>query len=483
MHKVGAKSDGEGQRLLHGRYRLGRLLGQGGMAKVYKAHDEFLGRDVAVKMFRSHTVAANDLRRQKSEITVLAGLNHHSLVTLLDVAVDKTVPREPRIFFVLELVEGIDLKERLAAGPLSARHVAQIGCDLAEGLEFVHNRGIVHRDIKPANILMVKYHDGDKAARAKLTDFGIAMRPGATHITAENAVTGSVAYLSPEQALGEPMGTSSDIYSFGLVLLECFTGVMEYPGAAVVSAVARLIRPPHIPASLSPGWHEILSAMTARDPGDRPSASDLVKALRQRVSAESGKHAVRLTAPSFGRALRAAAAPAERSVLDASDARAERARLEAVRRYDLLDTPPDRIFDRITAMAARVFGVAVATVSVVDSDRVWFKSRHGLEVQQVARVEGLCASAILHDAPWIVQDARADPRALANPLVAGETGMQFYAGVPLTTHDGFNLGALSVMDRSPRTVTADEISTLTDLAAMVMRELDLRRSGQRLARA
>ena len=448
---MGEQSGNEVRGLLHGRYRLLKLLGQGGMAKVFQAHDEFLGRDVAVKVFRSNAVADNDLRRQKDEINVLAGLNHHSLVTLLDAAVDKTVPREPRIFFVMELIEGTDLRERIkTGGPVSPRHVAQIALDIAEGLEFVHNRGIVHRDIKPANILMVDYDDNQAVARARLTDFGIAMRAESTHTSAENAVTGSVVYISPEQALGEPMGPPTDIYSLGLVLLECFTQATEYPGAAVPSAVARLIRRPNVAAVSSLEWREILAAMTARDPSARPDAGELVKAFRQMVSAETGRHAGPMDAPN------------------------EAGRMEAVLRYDLLDTPPDGTFDRITAVAARVFGVPFAIVSVVDTDRIWFKSRHGVDVEQLGRDPGLCASAILHDEPWIVEDARADPRALANPLVAGDFGMQFYAGVPLTTRDGFNLGTLCVMDVKPRTVTADEIATLEDLAAMVMRELDLR---------
>jgi GAF domain-containing protein len=97
----------------------------------------------------------------------------------------------------------------------------------------------------------------------------------------------------------------------------------------------------------------------------------------------------------------------------------EAQRLAAVRRYDILDTPPDGAFDRITAIAARLLNVPIAIVSIVDHDRIWFKSRHGVDVPQVDRDPGLCASCILQDSPWIVSDAKADVRALANPLVAG----------------------------------------------------------------
>jgi len=151
-------------------------------------------------------------------------------------------------------------------------------------------------------------------------------------------------------------------------------------------------------------------------------------------------------------------------------------RIAAVHRYDVLDTPPDGTFDRITALAARVLRVPIAIVSIVDTDRIWFKSHHGLDVDQIERGPGLCAPAILHNEPWVVTDAALDPRTLANPLVAGEFGLRFYAGVPLTTHDGHNLGTLCVLDRESRAVTDEELATLTDLAALVMDELEVRRA-------
>jgi sigma-B regulation protein RsbU (phosphoserine phosphatase) len=149
-------------------------------------------------------------------------------------------------------------------------------------------------------------------------------------------------------------------------------------------------------------------------------------------------------------------------------------RMAAVRRYDVLDTPPDGAFDRITALAARHFDVPIAIVSIVDTDRVWFKSRHGVDVDEIGRDPGLCASAILQDRPWVVEDAAQDPRTLANPLVAGDFGLRFYAGVPLTTRDGHNLGTLCVLDREPRHLSGAQTDTLADLAGIVMDELELR---------
>jgi hypothetical protein len=153
----------------------------------------------------------------------------------------------------------------------------------------------------------------------------------------------------------------------------------------------------------------------------------------------------------------------------------EAQRMAAVRRYDVLDTPPEDALDRIAALAATLFDVPLAVVSIVDTDRVWFKARHGLALVQVDRGSSLCAAAILGDGPHVVPDAFLDPFASANPLVAGEFGLRFYAGVPLTTHDGYKLGTLCVMDTRPRTVTEYEIRVLAQLAAVVVAELEVRR--------
>jgi two-component sensor histidine kinase len=157
----------------------------------------------------------------------------------------------------------------------------------------------------------------------------------------------------------------------------------------------------------------------------------------------------------------------------------EALRLAALRRYDILDTPPDGSFDRIVAIAADLFSVPIAIVSLVDEDRIWFKSHHGLDVDQIDRSPGLCASAILRSDPRILPDARADMHALANPLVAGEFGLRFYVGVPLRTHDGFNLGTLCVIDRHPRHAPERQIAQLKDLASIVMDQMELRLSARR----
>jgi sigma-B regulation protein RsbU (phosphoserine phosphatase) len=152
----------------------------------------------------------------------------------------------------------------------------------------------------------------------------------------------------------------------------------------------------------------------------------------------------------------------------------ERERLDAVRRYAILDTPPDGAFDRICSIAARFFDVPFASVTIVDEERIWFKACLGLDAVEIPRVPGLCASAVLHDEPYVITDGLSDPRAAGNPLVHGELGVRFYAAAPIVTGDGHSLGTLNVIDTTPREITEREIQTLQDLAAVVMDELELR---------
>jgi two-component sensor histidine kinase len=156
----------------------------------------------------------------------------------------------------------------------------------------------------------------------------------------------------------------------------------------------------------------------------------------------------------------------------------EHKRINVLRRYDILDSPPDGSFDRITALAANLFDVPIAIISLVDTDRIWFKSHHGLEVEEIGRDLGLCASCIMQNTPWVLTDAKTDVRSLSNPLVAGEFGLRFYVGIPLQTHDGYNLGTLCVIDKNPREVTEREKSQLADLASVVMDEIELRLSAR-----
>jgi diguanylate cyclase (GGDEF)-like protein len=161
----------------------------------------------------------------------------------------------------------------------------------------------------------------------------------------------------------------------------------------------------------------------------------------------------------------------------------ETERLAAIRRYEILDTPADGTFDRLTVLAARLFSVPIAIVSLVDHDRIWFKSHYGLDVQQIGRDPGLCASAILQNEVYTVLDAKTDPRTLANPLVAAEFGLRFYAAAPLITRDGCNLGTLCIMDFKPSSISESEKETLKDLASIVMDEMELRLASRKMIQA
>ncbi|WP_240974579.1 serine/threonine-protein kinase [Crystallibacter degradans] len=263
---------------LGGRYKLQELIGRGGSAAVYRAVDDVLGRFVAVKVFRPDVSDEGELRRQEAEVQLLSTFNHPGLVAVYDAGREDSSSDGTRSFVVMELAQGKDLRNRLRLGRLEARDVARIGHQLAAALHYVHVRGVIHRDLKPANI-MLAFDEDTGEARAKLMDFGIARVMEGTRLTATGQTVGTATYLSPEQAQGGALGTSSDIYSLGLVLLECLTGHVEFPGSPVESAVARLQRGPVIPAETGPGWVRILSKMTAMDPAARPDAAEVAAAL------------------------------------------------------------------------------------------------------------------------------------------------------------------------------------------------------------
>ena len=269
-------------RLIAGRYRLRELLGRGGMATVYRADDESLGRTVAVKIFHAGLAHAQDARRQREETSLLASLNHPGLVTLFDAATDGDDS-----FLIMEFVDGDDLKARMKAGALDSRSTALIGADIAGALAYIHGLGVVHRDIKPANILLVSITGVTNPTHAKLADFGIARLIESTHLTATGSLIGTASFLSPEQAEGGEVGAASDVYSLGLTLLECLTGDRAFPGTAVESAFARLHRDPTIPLELGPAWIALLSSATARDAAARPTAAEFARTLRSLSDADA----------------------------------------------------------------------------------------------------------------------------------------------------------------------------------------------------
>jgi hypothetical protein len=257
-------------RLLDGRYRLGSLLGVGGVAEVYRALDERLHRGVAVKLFRGDV--ADQLHRHEDEMRTLARLNHPSLVTVFDAGTDE-LTQQP--YLVMALVEGTTLADQLRGGALDVERTAEIGASVADALAYVHGQGLVHRDIKPANVLI------SNAGRVFLADFGIARLVDSAHVTQAGDVLGTPSFFAPEQVSGEPVGPPADVYALGLVLLECLTGRREYDGTSLEVAMARLNRQPEIPPDLPGGWRDLLTGMTAREPASRPSAAQVADRLQR----------------------------------------------------------------------------------------------------------------------------------------------------------------------------------------------------------
>ncbi|MDY7528565.1 MULTISPECIES: serine/threonine-protein kinase [Cryobacterium] len=348
------------------RFRIDRLIGVGGMAVVYEATDLALGRTVAVKLFRLDTTDDAGSERQSGEVAVLASLNHFALVTLFD-AGTAVVDGTARTFIVMELVDGTDLRTRIAAGPMPRSEVATLGADLAEALHYVHERGIIHRDIKPANVLLAASGFPGRASHAKLADFGIARLVDATRLTATGTFLGTAGYLSPEQALGTTIGAPSDVYSLGLVLLECLTGERAYPGTAIESAMARLQRDPEISPTFGRAWADVLGGMTRREPDERLRPADAAVRLRLLAQSEAAAETIAGTteatvSPDAG-ATTEAYTPA--SVLPAADAPTQAldptAAYAATRAFAPADTPTRVLPGESTVFASA--GFTAETVS------------------------------------------------------------------------------------------------------------------------
>ncbi|MEU4732394.1 protein kinase [Streptomyces sp. NPDC023588] len=262
----------EDHTLLGGRYRLHALIGSGGTADVFRGVDEVLGREVAVKVFRAgtDTVTAD---RFCDEARTLARLSHRALVTVYDAG-----RQGEGAFMVAELIRGVTLRTRISAGPLSPVQVTRLGAEIASALDHIHAHGIIHHDLKPSNILL-----GDSGS-PHLADFGLARTVrDQSHSTAE-ALVGTLAYMAPEQFLGQGASTASDVYALGLTLLEALTGHREYQGTPVEVGTAHILKPPRVPEGLSADLRLLLKAMTDPDPQARPDAA----CVQSRLQAMAG---------------------------------------------------------------------------------------------------------------------------------------------------------------------------------------------------
>ena len=258
---------------LGSRYTLTEVLGAGGMATVWRARDEVLGREVAVKVLSPQYAAdPGFLARFAREARHAASVSSPRLVTVFDSGID-----EGTAYLVMELVAGRTLRQVLAeASPLPIGQAVAIAAAVCEGLDAAHAAGLVHRDITPANIML-------SGEEVKILDFGIARADGTAAGTLTGTILGTAAYLSPEQSAGYPAGPQSDLYSLGCVLFEMLTGTAPFTAESPVGIAYRQVHDdPGPPSARRPGLSPSLDAITARllakNPNDRPVSAAAARA-------------------------------------------------------------------------------------------------------------------------------------------------------------------------------------------------------------
>jgi hypothetical protein len=258
--------------ILGGRYRLIEQLGTGGMAEVWRAHDEETGETVAVKRLHAHLRAdADAARRFAREAEAADSIDHPQAVRIRDVGDDSD-----DAFIVMDYVAGPSLAERLDAdGPLEPATAVRVAREVSEALAAAHRQGIVHRDVKPANILL----DPDRGAR--LADFGIARALDDRGVTMTGNVIGTLRYMPPEAMAGEPPTPASDVWGIGAVLYEMLSGRPLREDTSPASLIEARTRVPPVIAGLSPDLARVLEALVSPDPAARPSnGGDAAAALR-----------------------------------------------------------------------------------------------------------------------------------------------------------------------------------------------------------
>ncbi|WP_405991414.1 serine/threonine-protein kinase [Streptomyces sp. NBC_00986] len=290
-------TEGDNVRVIAGRYRLEKRLGRGGMGVVWRATDQLLGRQVAVKeIAQDDSLSEEEARQQRDrtlrEARAVAQLRHPHIIVVHDV-----VEQDERPYIVMELIDGGSLAERISArGPVDAAAAARIGIALLGALRTAHAAGVLHRDIKPANVLLQTSTDETDSERVVLTDFGIAQVAGATTLTESGAFVGSPEYTAPERMSGVRTGPASDLWSLGALLCTVLSGESPFHrdslGGILHAVVIDEIRPPEQARPLLP----VVRGLLERDPERRLKAAEAERMLRafldtgRTPKASTGRH-------------------------------------------------------------------------------------------------------------------------------------------------------------------------------------------------
>jgi eukaryotic-like serine/threonine-protein kinase len=261
------------------RYALSRLLGEGGMGRVYLATDRLLQREVALKVLREqYAEDAEFVGRFEREAKAAASLNYPNIVQVYDLG----STADGTYYIAMEHVPGGTLKDKiLEEGPVEAAEAVHLASQVADALGVAHARGIVHRDVKPQNVLL------DAEGDAKVADFGVARAASASSVSSGGLVLGTAKYMSPEQATGEPVGPASDLYSLGVVLYEMLTGEVPFDADSEVGvAMKHINEPPRPPREKNPavpeGLEAVVMKLLRKRPEDRhPGAAELVADLQR----------------------------------------------------------------------------------------------------------------------------------------------------------------------------------------------------------
>lgn len=278
--------------VIAGRYRLLDVLGQGGMGTVWRARDELLGRDVAVKEVRAPAGLAGDDERRlyarlEREAWAAARISHRNVVTVYDV-----VTEDGRPWIVMELIRGLTLSDVLdAEGPMPPRRAAGIGAEVLAALRAAHEAGVLHRDVKPGNVLLA--NDG----RVVLTDFGIAAVEGTSNLTMTGELVGSPEFLAPERALGRTPGPASDLWSLGVLLYAAVEGNspfrQETPLSTLRAVVDEELPPPHRAGALT----SVIEGLLRKDPQARIQPDEAERELRLVAAGGAPRHEPPRSAP------------------------------------------------------------------------------------------------------------------------------------------------------------------------------------------